>query len=154
MDNTKWTTTISPEDMEKLGMIEDTHTGSFDLHTVGGGCITFKDYPTNADKKFESMGDFLDATPTLTEEDLRELGEANKALLDDPEFMEDTMPVHLAWYHDGYTDNSPDLLGVCVHPRRALRLLKEHKDTRDATYEYKDQARWWIEEKELLCGLG
>jgi hypothetical protein len=145
MDNTKWITTMSPEDMEALNKLSEDHEGTAPRIDISSYLDWKEDFISSEQAALSPRAKLPDGV---------DVEEYLKRQVRRRDMGEDAMPVYLAWYHDGYTDNSPDLLGVCVHPRKALRLLQEHRDTRDATYEYKDEARWWIEQKELLCGLG
>lgn len=58
--------------------------------------------------------------------------------------------VFLAYYHDGFTDNNPVLLAVCDSKAVAERVISTHKQKRDRSIEYKEDASWWIRCYEVL----
>lgn len=58
--------------------------------------------------------------------------------------------VWLAWYHDGFTDDPPELIGLYATEKLADGGMESHKATGDRTIEYKDRAKWWKEEKQIV----
>jgi len=60
------------------------------------------------------------------------------------------MTVYLAYYHNGFYDDYPQLLGVCSSNDCADKLIEYHKQSRDKEEELDDNTRWWTEEKLVL----
>lgn len=51
--------------------------------------------------------------------------------------------VYLAYYHTGFTDDPPQILGAYKSAEDANAVLEVHKHNRDRGYEYKNRASWW-----------
>ena len=58
-------------------------------------------------------------------------------------------PVHLAYYHTGFTDDPPVLLDVCESATAADEAINVHKEQRDRECEYEDAATWWTETRDI-----
>lgn len=63
-------------------------------------------------------------------------------------------PVFLAWYHDGFVDDAPFLLGVYTMAERAYAALEEHKRTGDRSCEFKNYATWTLTTARLDQAIG
>jgi hypothetical protein len=59
------------------------------------------------------------------------------------------MKVYLAWYHNGFTDSQPELLGVFTSKDKAYKKNYQHQRTADRFCEYKDRACWFITERDV-----
>ena len=57
--------------------------------------------------------------------------------------------VHLVYYHTGFTDDPPVLLGVCASTDVAASVIAEHKRDRDRAREYENDATWWTETRAI-----
>ena len=51
--------------------------------------------------------------------------------------------VYTAWYHNGFFDDPPELLGICCTERLADLLIEYHKKNRDTEMEFEDEAVWY-----------
>jgi len=60
--------------------------------------------------------------------------------------------VFLAYYHDGFCDDWPVLLGVFESPFAAQQFCDRDKVTRDRSGEYRNEARWYTQMHPLLTG--
>jgi hypothetical protein len=60
------------------------------------------------------------------------------------------MKVYIAMYRTGYTNTPSEIIAVCASHARAITVLETHKETRNRTFEYRDHADWWVDEKEVV----
>ena len=60
------------------------------------------------------------------------------------------MTVYLAWYHNGFIDDYPKLLGVYASRALAEAGVQNHKAGRDRDEEYRDRASWNITEEVMI----